>query len=326
MLGFECALLVGEVLGVLVGGGVKSVEFVVEVFFDGSPLLGGDGDAAVDVGDAGFDFVYEDGFELALVAVALAVGADEVGVDLSGAGFGHVDDEAPTALPAADGGFEVVVVEALALPVAVLAEDGLDPLPGGFVYEGLVFAGVLDALVGDGSLVVRVAQQVEEFVVVEWMGWPGRRGQSVQATGGEVVGEGGQGPCPCGVLGEGQAHERRAFGVELDPAGLPPLRVTALFVEVAQGRPSDGAAAPGFLAHSFDYFVGQVAAVEFGDGAHDVVQEDAAGGLVDVLRGGDQADARLVEGPVDVDVVGAVAGETVEFVEDAVVDVPASWM
>ena len=270
----------------------------------------------------GFDFVDEDGFELALVAVALAVGANEVGVDLSGAGFGHVDDEAPTVLPAADGGFEVMVVEALVLPVAVLAEDGLEPLPGGFVYEGLVFAGVLDALVGDDSLVVRVAQQVEEFVVVEWMGWPGRRGQSGQATGGEVVGEGGQGPFPCGVLGEGQAHEGRAFGVELDPVGLPPLRVTALFVEVAQGRPADSAAAPGFLAHSFDYFVGQVAAVELGDGAHDAVQEDAAGGLVDVLRGGDQADARLIEGPVDVDVVGAVAGETVEFVDDAVVDVP----
>ena len=130
-------------------------------FFDGSPLLGGDSDAAVDVGGAGFDFVDEDGFELALVAVALAVGANEVGVDLSGAGFGHVDDEAPTVLPAADGGFEVMVVEALVLPVAVLAEDGLEPLPGGFVYEGLVFAGVLDALVGDDSLVVRVAQQVE---------------------------------------------------------------------------------------------------------------------------------------------------------------------
>lgn len=101
------------------------------------------------------------------------MGADEVGVDLSGAGFGYVDDKAPTALPAADGGFKVVVVEALALPVVVLAEDGLDPLPGGFVYEGHVFAGVLDALVGDDSLVVRVAQQVEEVVVVKWMGWPG---------------------------------------------------------------------------------------------------------------------------------------------------------
>lgn len=41
LLGFECAVLAGEVLGVLVGGGVKAVEFVVEVFFDGSPLLGG---------------------------------------------------------------------------------------------------------------------------------------------------------------------------------------------------------------------------------------------------------------------------------------------
>ena len=31
LLGFECALLAGEVLGVLVDGGVEAVEFVVEV-------------------------------------------------------------------------------------------------------------------------------------------------------------------------------------------------------------------------------------------------------------------------------------------------------
>jgi len=43
--------------------------------------------------------------------------------------------------------------------------------------------------------------------------------------------------------------------------------------------------------------------------------------LVDVLGGGDQAGAGLVEDAVDVDVVGAVAGEAVEFVDDDVVDV-----
>ena len=51
------------------------------------------------------------------------------------------------------------------------------------------------------------------------------------------------------------------------------------------------------------------------------MQEDAAGGLVDVLGGGDEADSRLVEGLVDLDVVGAVAGQAVELVDDDVVDV-----
>lgn len=51
------------------------------------------------------------------------------------------------------------------------------------------------------------------------------------------------------------------------------------------------------------------------------MQQDTAGGLVDVLGGGDQTDAGLVEGPVDLHVVGAVAGQAVELVDDDVVNV-----
>lgn len=40
----------------------------------------------------------------------------------------------------------------------------------------------------------------------------------------------------------------------------------------------------------------------------------------DVFAGGDQADAGVLEGSVDFDVVGAVVGEAVEFVDDGVVD------
>ena len=82
-------------------------------------------------------------------------------------------------------------MDALAFAVAVLVEDGLDALPGGVVDEGLVFAGVLDALVGDDAAVVGVAEDGEEFVVTEGMGWSAGRGDGVQALGGEVVGEGG---------------------------------------------------------------------------------------------------------------------------------------
>lgn len=109
--------------------------------------------------------------------------------------------------------------------------------------------------------------------------------------------------------------------VDVDPAGFPAVLVAALFVEVAEWGAADGAAGAGFLAEAFDDFAGEVTGVELGDGAHDAVQQDAAGGLVDVLGGGDQTDAGLVEGPVDLHVVGAVAGQAVEFVDDDVVNV-----
>ena len=117
------------------------------------------------------------------------------------------------------------------------------------------------------------------------------------------------------------SDERATGGVDVDPAGFPAVLVAALFVEVAEWGAADGAAGAGFLAEAFDDFAGEVAGVELGDGAHDAVEEDAAGGLVDVLGGGDQAGAGLVEDAVDVDVVGAVAGQPVEFVDDNVVDV-----
>ena len=156
--------------------GVEAVEFGAQVCFDGAPFVGGDVDVAVDVGDGVVDVVDEDGFEGALVAVALAIRADEVGVDVAVSGFGVVDDEPAAALAAADGGFQVVVVDALAFAVAVPAEDGLDALPGGLVDEGLVRAGVVDALVGDNAAVIGVAQDVKEFVVVEGVGRPTGRG------------------------------------------------------------------------------------------------------------------------------------------------------
>ena len=115
--------------------------------------------------------------------------------------------------------------------------------------------------------------------------------------------------------------EWAADRVDVDPAGFPAVCVAALLVEVAEWGAADGASGAGFLTEAFDDFAGEVAGVELGDGALDAVEEYAAGGLVDVLGGGDQAGAGLVEDAVDVDVVGAVAGEAVEFVDDDVVDV-----
>ena len=162
--------------GVGVLAGVEAVEFAAQVFLDGAPFVGGDVDVAVEVGDGVVDVVDEDGFEGALVAVALAIGTDKVWVDVAVSGFGVVNDGPAAALAAADGGFQVVVVDALAFAVAVLVEDGLDALPRGLVDEGLVRARVVDSLVGDDAAVIGVAQDGEEFVVAERMGRPAGRG------------------------------------------------------------------------------------------------------------------------------------------------------
>ncbi|MEX3516388.1 hypothetical protein VVR26_02845 [Corynebacterium camporealensis] len=51
------------------------------------------------------------------------------------------------------------------------------------------------------------------------------------------------------------------------------------------------------------------------------MHQEAARSLVDVLTGGNQADTELVELGVDGDVVGAVAGQAVNLVDDDVVDI-----
>ena len=122
-----------------------------------------------------------------------------------------------------------------------------------------------------------------------------------------MVSEGGQCPAVGGVLGESLSDQGAADRVDVDPAGLPAAAVAALPVEVAERGPADGPAGTGFLAHPLDDLGGQVARVELGDAAHDAVQEHAAGGLVDVLAGGDQAHAGLVKRPGDLHIVRPVS-------------------
>ena len=104
LLGFERARAGGQGAGVGVLAGVEAVKLEAKVFLDGAPLVGGDADVAVEIGDGMVDVVDEDGLEGALVPVALAIGADEIWVDVAVSGFGVVDDPPAAALAAADGG------------------------------------------------------------------------------------------------------------------------------------------------------------------------------------------------------------------------------
>ena len=320
LLGFECASVGGEGAGVGVLAGVEAVEFAAQACCDGAPLVGGDADVAVEVGDGVVDVVDEDGFEGALVPVALAVGADEVGVDVAVSGFGVVDDEPAAALAAADGGFQMVVVDALAFAVAVLAEDGLDALPRGLVDEGLVPAGVVDALVGDDAAVVGVAEDGEEFVVVEGVGRPAGRGGGGQAVSGEMVSEGRKRPTVGGVLGESLSDEGAANRVNVDPAGFPALLVAALPVEIAKRGPADGPAGTGLFTEAFDHLGGQVTRVELGDGAHDAVQQHPTRRLVNILRRRHQPHAGLVKRPGDLHIVRPVPRQPIQLVDNDIVN------
>ena len=259
LLGFERARVGGESAGVGVLAGVEAVEFAAQACVDGAPLVGGDADVAVEIGNASVDFVNEDSLEGALVPVALAIGTDEIGIDVAVSGFGVVDDEPAAALAAADGGFQMVVMDALAFAVAVLAEDGLDALPSGLVDEGLVPARVVDSLVGDDAAVIRVAQDGKESVVAEGMGRPAGRGDSGQAVSGEMVSESRQRPTVGGVLSESLGDQGAANRVNVDPAGLPAAAVAALPVEVAKRGPADGPAGTGLFTGAFDHLGGQVA-------------------------------------------------------------------
>ena len=77
---------------------------------------------------------------------------------------------------------------------------------------------------------------------------------------------------------------------------------------------------PRLLSHPLDDLISQVPGVELSDGAHDAVQQHAARRLVDVFTRRHQPDAGLLEGPVDLHIIGSIARQAVEFVDDDVVN------
>jgi len=122
-----------------------------------------------------------------------------------------------------------------------------------------------------------------------------------------------------GVGGEGPGDELGPVRVDGGDVGLAAVTGRG-GVAVSQGRLADAVAVACLLAQAFLDLARQVVRVELRDAGHNAVQQHAAGGLVDVLRRGDQAGAELVEPLVEDDVVGAVAGQAVELVDDDVVD------
>nr|WP_256694571.1 hypothetical protein [Actinomyces oris] len=90
-------------------------------------------DRPVEVTHPFFDDVDQDGAEGAVVG-SLALGADEVGVEVAFAVARVLHQEAGTTEAAVHRRLEVVIVPALPLAEAMGVEHGLDVAPGFFVY------------------------------------------------------------------------------------------------------------------------------------------------------------------------------------------------
>ncbi|WGP06171.1 hypothetical protein QFE97_00055 [Bacillus subtilis] len=318
---FEPVTVLGEAFEFVCLGGHEPVELVVKHPGQGLALGGADLHAGVVVLDQLLHVFDQHRLASTVGAFGVPARAYEVAVDLPVPVLGVGHDEPGPALAAVDGAFEVVVVDLGGLGGGLVrGEHGLDLVPDLRRHEHGVGALVAGAAVDDIALVVGVGQQPVHRGDRQRLRWPLRGGHADQAPGGQFVVELADGPVAGGVGLERPLDQRCAFGVEFDGANLTAHLVAGTDVEVADGGLAEGAAADGLLGHAFGDLGCQVPGVELCDGRHDAVQQHPGGGLVDVLGGRDEHDPGLLKGEVDGHVVGAVAGEPVDLVDDAVGD------
>ena len=253
-------------------------QLVVEVVLNLRSVCCTELDGLVEVYHPLFDDVDEDCGEGAVVEAA-AAGADEVGVDGALAVLGVLDGQAGTALATDNRALEEVVVDALALPIAMGVQHGLYLAPGFFVYQGLVCSGVLDALEGDGAFVVGVAQDLVQTRCCDGLSAAPRRRRDGEAERVEMVGQLPHRPVTRRILREGEADEWCPLLIQGDGADLSPVLVPCTHVEVTEWCLAQRPAIPGFLAHPLDDLISQVPGVELSDGAHNAMQQHTARGI-----------------------------------------------
>src|SRR5699024_7294133 len=112
-----------------VGGGAASVELAGDQLTYRCDEVGGYLHAAVVVLDWGLHVGHEHGLAVAVGAIGVSAGADEVGVDHSAAAAGVGQDQSGAAGAAEHGAFEVVLVGLGLLAGGLVGvEDRLDPV------------------------------------------------------------------------------------------------------------------------------------------------------------------------------------------------------
>nr|WP_258372011.1 hypothetical protein [Curtobacterium sp. MCBD17_019] len=257
------------------------------------------------------------GAEGAPVFLTLTAEAVEVVVEVADAVATLLEGQRLAALPAVQRPLEVVRVSPGLL--AALDTSGADLLCPGeerLADERRVVARVLDALELDDADVVAVLEDNVDLRAGDRRARPTRSRQGRDAELVQFVADEARGPVTFGVTLEDPGDPLSALGIDLDGAHIAALRRPDVGVDVAEGSGVHGAAALRLLQHALAGLGGEVAAVELGDRTHDAVQQHAARRLVDVLGAAHELRTCLAQGEVDLDVVGAVAGEPVDLVHD----------
>ncbi|WOQ17642.1 hypothetical protein R0145_02720 [Raineyella sp. W15-4] len=317
-LGFQARPVRGEVCELLILARAALVERGVDLGGEVSVVVFADRDGGVGVRDQAFCDLDGHRPPRASGLLGRAAGADEVGVGSASRVGGEVEQHPRPASATVQQPFEVVGV--LDVPGCVRVarlQQRLHLIEERGFHDGLVRSRVERALVADDSGVVRVRQHAVEGVLSQRPGWTLRRRHGEQPSRGEVAQESGDGGLAVCVLLERPRDERGSFGINLDGAYLAALVVGAADVEVADGCSHRGAALGDLLPQPLGDLGRKVTAVELRNGRHDAVNEHPRRRLVNALGGGDERDPGIDEGFVNLHVVGPVAGEPIELVNDA---------
>nr|WP_237268248.1 hypothetical protein [Tessaracoccus flavescens] len=317
-LGFEPCPVRGEVGELLIASHAPLVERGVDLGGEVAVVVFTDRDAGVGVLDQPLRNLHGHRPSSAVGLLRCSARADDVGVARATRVGREVEQHPRPAGAAVQQAFEVVGV--LDVPGHLRRprpQERLHRVEQRRFHDGFVRAGVERALVADHPGVVRVRQHPIEGVLAQRPGWALRRRHRQQSARGQVAQQCRHRDLAGGVTLERPPDQRCALGIDLDRAYLATSVVGSAHVQVADGCASGGAALGDLLRQPLRDFGGQVPTVELRNARHDAVDEHPRRRLVDALGGGDEGDSGADEGFVDLHVVGAVAGEPVEFMDDA---------
>ncbi len=211
------------------------------------------------------------------------------------------------------------------LPAAVPGDaapgaNPLDLVPGVVVDDRLVGTVVNDTAVHDLSDVVRVAKHPVDLRIAKRAPDVFQCLAAAKSTFLQQVAELRDAGLPFGVQPESPADVFSPVGIDHDALHLAAFDAGNR-IEVAEWGDAVRTAALGFLGDPLLRFVREVGRVVLGHTRHDGVLELPGGGVVDVLRDGDEDGSGALDGEQDGDVIGTVTGQPVELVHDDVADV-----